>query len=59
LKDYLVWQGIEGMVGSRNTIRKALNRGLIADGDLWIKILIDRKRTSHTYNEKTTNDIPK
>jgi nucleotidyltransferase substrate binding protein (TIGR01987 family) len=57
LKDYLVWQGIEGIVGSRDTIREAFSRGLIADGDIWMKMLVDRNRTSHTYNEKTANEI--
>ena len=57
LKDYLVWQGIEGIVGSRDTIREAFSRGLIADGEVWMKMLVDRNRTSHTYNEKTANEI--
>ena len=57
LKDYLVWQGIEGIVGSRDTIREAFNRGLITDGEVWMKMLVDRNRTSHTYNEKTANEI--
>ena len=57
LKDYLVWQGIEGIVGSRDTIREAFNRNLIADGDIWMKMLVDRNRTSHTYNEKIANEI--
>ena len=57
LKDYLVWQGIEGIVGSRDTIREAFNRDLIADGDIWMKMLVDRNRTSHTYNEKIANEI--
>jgi nucleotidyltransferase substrate binding protein (TIGR01987 family) len=57
LKDYLVWQGIEGIVGSRDTIREAFSRCLIADGDIWMKMLVDKNGTSHTYNEKTANEI--
>lgn len=57
LKDYLVWQGIEGITGSRDTIREAFSNGLITDGDTWMKMLIDRNRTSHTYNEKTAKEI--
>ena len=57
LKDYLVWQGIEGIVGSRDTIREAFSRGLIVDGEIWMKMLVDRNRTSHTYNEKIANEI--
>lgn len=57
LRDYLVWQGIEGIIGSRDTIREAFTRGLIADGDTWMEMLTDRNRTSHTYNEKTAEQI--
>lgn len=57
LKDYLVWQGIEGIVGSRDTIREAFSVGLIADGQKWMDMLIDRNRTSHTYNEATAEAI--
>jgi len=57
LKDYLVWQGIESIVGSRDTIREAFSLGLIEDGDAWMGMLVDRNRTSHTYNEKTADDI--
>lgn len=57
LKDFLVWQGIEGIVGSRDTIREAFSAGLIADGQGWMQMLIDRNRTSHTYNEETAEAI--
>ena len=57
LKDLLVWQGIEGIVGSRDTIREALSKGLINDGHAWIQMLTDRNRTSHTYNEETAEAI--
>ncbi|MGV6473052.1 nucleotidyltransferase substrate binding protein [Azotobacter vinelandii] len=57
LKDFLVWQGIEGIVGSRDTIREAFSAGLIADGQGWMRMLTDRGRTSHTYNEETAEAI--
>lgn len=57
LKDFLVWQGIEGIVGSRDTIREAFSKGLIGDGHAWMQMLTDRKRTSHTYNEETAEAI--
>ncbi|MEQ1439894.1 nucleotidyltransferase substrate binding protein [Fontimonas sp. SYSU GA230001] len=53
LKDYLEWQGITGLVGSRDTIREAFARGLIADGQQWMDMLSDRNRKSHTYHEGT------
>lgn len=57
LKDYLIWQGIEGITGSRDTIREAFSKDLIADGDDWMKMMGDRNRTSHTYNEKIADEI--
>jgi nucleotidyltransferase substrate binding protein (TIGR01987 family) len=57
LKDYLVWQGIEDIVGSRDTIRQAFSTGLVEDGEGWMAMLVDRNRTSHTYNEATAEAI--
>lgn len=57
LKDYLVWQGLQSIVGSRDTIREAFNTGLVDDGEGWMAMLVDRNRTSHTYNEATAESI--
>lgn len=57
LKDFLVWQGIDGIIGSRDTIREAFSKGLISDGHAWMQMLTDRNRTSHTYNEETAEAI--
>ena len=57
LKDFLVWQGIDSIVGSRDTIREAFSKGLITDGHAWMRMLTDRNRTSHTYNEETAEAI--
>lgn len=57
LRDYLRWQGITELTGSRDTIREAFSNGLIADGEQWMAMLQDRNRTSHTYNEATAEAI--
>nr|WP_278250233.1 HI0074 family nucleotidyltransferase substrate-binding subunit [Azotobacter chroococcum] len=57
MKDFLVWQGIEGIVDPRDTIREAFGTGLIADGQGWMQMLTDRNRTSHTCNEETAEAI--
>lgn len=57
LKDFLIWQGIEGIVDPRDTIREAFGTGLNADGQGWMQMLTDRNRTSHTYNEETAEAI--
>jgi nucleotidyltransferase substrate binding protein (TIGR01987 family) len=57
LKDFLLWQGIEGLIGSRDAIREGFSRSLIADGTGWMQMLSDRNRTSHTWNEETAEAI--
>ena len=57
LKDYCVYQGIQNIVGSRDTIREAFNRDLVDDGEAWMAMLIDRNQTSHTYNEEIAEEI--
>lgn len=57
LKDYLIWQGITDIVGSRDAIREGFRRGVLADGQGWMDMLIDRNRTSHTYNEEIAESI--
>lgn len=50
LKDYLEMEGIQGMVGSRSTVREAFKRGLVRDGDVWMDMIEKRNLSSHTYN---------
>jgi len=57
MKDYYEFQGVGGIQGSRDAIRLAFKRGLIADGDGWMKMIDSRTRTSHTYHEETANEI--
>jgi nucleotidyltransferase substrate binding protein (TIGR01987 family) len=57
LRDYLRWQGSAQLTGSRDTVREAFSVGLIDDGELWMQMLLDRNRTSHTYNEETAEQI--
>lgn len=57
LRDYLKWQGIAQLTGSRDTIREAFTAELIRDGQQWMNMLQDRNRTSHTYNEETAEAI--
>ena len=51
LKDYLEFEGIQGLVGSRSTVREAYKRGLIRDGEVWMDMIDKRNLSSHTYNE--------
>jgi nucleotidyltransferase substrate binding protein (TIGR01987 family) len=57
LKDYYESQGETGIQGSRDAIRMAFRRGLIEDGENWMKMIESRIKTSHTYNEETAIEI--
>jgi nucleotidyltransferase substrate binding protein (TIGR01987 family) len=57
LKDYYEYQGVTNLQGSRDAFRLAFNRGLISDGEAWMKMIESRSKTSHTYNEETADEI--
>lgn len=50
LKDYLEYEGIQGLVGSRSAVREAFKRGLVADGEAWMDMIEKRNLSTHTYN---------
>jgi nucleotidyltransferase substrate binding protein (TIGR01987 family) len=57
LKDYLTYQGIVDLVGSRDASRSAFKNALIEDGEVWMKMIEARNQTSHTYNIDTAQAI--
>jgi len=57
IKDFYENQGEIGIQGSRDAIRMAFRRELIADGDIWMKMIKSRTLTSHTYNEEIAEEI--
>lgn len=57
LKDYLEFQGITDITGSRDTFREAFSFGIIEKGELWMEMIESRNLTSHTYNEETASKI--
>ncbi|MFN6961573.1 MAG: nucleotidyltransferase substrate binding protein [Rhodocyclaceae bacterium] len=57
LKDYLEMEGIQGLVGSRSTVREAFKRGLINDGEVWMDMIEKRNLSSHTYNQSVADAI--
>jgi nucleotidyltransferase substrate binding protein (TIGR01987 family) len=50
LKDFLEYEGIQGIIGSRGAVREAFKRGVIAEGDVWMDMIDKRNLTSHSYN---------
>lgn len=59
LKDYLEYQGIQGIIGSRDAIRYAFSNDLVSNGEAWMLMLESRNKTSHTYNEEIAEEIAK
>jgi nucleotidyltransferase substrate binding protein (TIGR01987 family) len=59
MKDYLEYDGVSDISGSRDAIRKAFASGLIENGDEreWLNIVNDRNLSSHTYNENVALEL--
>lgn len=57
LKDYLQYQGVHPLMGSRDATRQAFSVGLISDGEQWMNMIVSRNRSSHTYNAVTADAI--
>jgi nucleotidyltransferase substrate binding protein (TIGR01987 family) len=57
IKDYLSYQGITEIIGSRDAFRTAFNRGLIENGAIWMSMIESRIKSSHTYNEDVAKEI--
>ncbi len=57
IKDFYEYQAETDIQGSRDAIRLAFKRGLIEDGETWMKMIDSRNLTTHTYNEDTASEI--
>jgi nucleotidyltransferase substrate binding protein (TIGR01987 family) len=57
LKAFLSRQGTQEIYGSRDATRAAFNLELIEDGESWMRMIEDRNRTSHTYNQTVAEEI--
>jgi nucleotidyltransferase substrate binding protein (TIGR01987 family) len=57
LKDFLESRGATNLYGSKDATRDAFARGLIGNGDEWMAMIQGRNRSSHTYNQKTADEL--
>ncbi len=57
IKDYYEEQGDVSIQGSRDALQLAFQRGLIADGDNWMKMIKSRIASVHTYNLEVARQI--
>lgn len=59
LRDYLTFQGIQDIYGSRDAIKTAFKYNLIENGEVWMQMLLARNLTLHTYNENLVDTLIK
>lgn len=52
MKVFLEYEGITEVNTPRATFREAYMVGLISESEKWLSMIVDRNRTSHTYDEK-------
>jgi nucleotidyltransferase substrate binding protein (TIGR01987 family) len=57
LKDYLEYQGISMITGSRDAVREAFQNQIITHGDIWMEMISSRNKSSHTYNVEVADWI--
>ncbi|MDT8446010.1 MAG: nucleotidyltransferase substrate binding protein [bacterium] len=61
LKDYLEYQGINGLIGSRDSIKEGFKQNLLGDteaaGLVWMAMIKSRNLTAHAYNEQVVLEV--
>ncbi len=57
LKDYLQDQGNQNIKGSKDATREAFKVELITDGEQWMAMIQGRNLSSHTYDERTAEQL--
>lgn len=50
MKDYLEYEGYDGVGNSKQTVRVAFQASLIGDAEGWMMAIARRNMTSHVYN---------
>ncbi|MDE6010985.1 MAG: nucleotidyltransferase substrate binding protein [Muribaculaceae bacterium] len=56
LKDFLQYQGVNDLTGSRDVYRRALSLGL-TDTPEWLDMIQDRNLSAHDYNDTKAKQI--
>ena len=57
IKDFYGQQGDVSIQGSKDAFRLAFKRGLIENGDVFMKSIKSRQLSVHAYNEETAEQI--
>lgn len=54
MKDFLEYQGITNIIGSRDAFREAFQKNLITNGDVWKEMIKSRNQTSQLKKSDLT-----
>jgi nucleotidyltransferase substrate binding protein (TIGR01987 family) len=57
MKDFLQAEGYKDSVSPRGVIKQCFANDYIQNGEIWLKALEDRNRTTHTYDENKIKQI--
>lgn len=57
MKIYLEYNGLTEVTSPRRAIKEAYKEKLITEGESWLRMLEDRNKTSHTYDEEIARKI--
>ena len=57
MKAFIEYKGGADVRFARDVFREAFSTGLIAEGEVWLKMLQDRNISSHTYDEAESKQI--
>jgi nucleotidyltransferase substrate binding protein (TIGR01987 family) len=57
LKDYMQAEGLQFQLSPKSTIREALNKNYITDGQVWMDAIKDRNLTAHSYNQEIAKQL--
>jgi len=57
LKDYLEYEGYDGVKNGKQAIRQGFQDGIIHHAEAWMSALEKRNLTSHTYNEYILHEM--
>ena len=57
MKDFAEYQGNFDIKGSRDASREAFKMKLVLNGDVWMDMIANRNKSSHTYDEETAKEI--
>jgi nucleotidyltransferase substrate binding protein (TIGR01987 family) len=52
MKDYMRYNGITEIMGSRDAIRQAFKYDIIENGEVWMDMIERRNETAHVYDEE-------